>query len=76
MAVLFARSDSIYKTLPGCDVWDKERNAMLYDGELPIISHDTRKKDGTRKYITKSEREATPLEFAKWLMALAKICVR
>ncbi|WP_269844875.1 hypothetical protein [Trinickia soli] len=25
VAVLFARADSIYKTLPGCDVWGAER---------------------------------------------------
>lgn len=25
VAVLFARADSVYKTLPGVDVWDEER---------------------------------------------------
>lgn len=25
VAVLFARTDSVYKTQPGCDVWDIER---------------------------------------------------
>ncbi len=182
VAVLFAREDSIYKELPGCDVWDKERNAMIYDDDLPIVAHppcrawgqlrkfakpepgernlarlavalirknggvlehpkssqlwsdqqlpegqavdeyggftlhvdqywwghkarkstrlyvcgcrpgdvprmpmvfgepkyvvDTRRKDGTKKYITKAEREATPVEFAKWLCNLARICSR
>ena len=27
VAVLFARSDSIYKSMPECDVWDIERDA-------------------------------------------------
>lgn len=39
VAVLFARSDSIYKRLPGCDVWDSERDARHYSGVLPVIAH-------------------------------------
>jgi len=39
VSVLFARADSVYKTLPGCDVWDKERNAMLYDDDSPLVAH-------------------------------------
>jgi len=30
IAVLFARSDSVYKTIPGCDVWDAERDARRW----------------------------------------------
>src|ERR1019366_1890829 len=32
VAVLFARSDSIYKMLPGLDVWDAERDALNWNG--------------------------------------------
>ena len=39
VAVLFARSDSVYKTLPECDVWDAERDALNYPGGLPVIAH-------------------------------------
>jgi hypothetical protein len=39
VAVLFARADSIYKTFPECDVWDIERDARLYVGDLPIVAH-------------------------------------
>ncbi len=39
IAVLFARADSIYKQLPGCDVWDVERNALLWPGGCPVIAH-------------------------------------
>ena len=39
VAVLFARSDSIYKTMPGCDVYDKDRDALSYAGSLPVIAH-------------------------------------
>lgn len=39
VAVLFARRDSIYKTIPACDVWDIDRNALNYCGDLPVIAH-------------------------------------
>ena len=39
VSVLFARADSVYKTLPGCDVWDKDRNAMLCDDDWPVVAH-------------------------------------
>lgn len=39
IAVLFARHDSVYKTLPGCDVWDKERNALNWPGGCAGIFH-------------------------------------
>ncbi len=38
VSVLFARSDSIYKTL-GCDVWDAERDALNFKGDNPVIAH-------------------------------------
>lgn len=39
IAVLFARQDSIYKTLPGCDVWDIERDARNWPGGCPVVAH-------------------------------------
>jgi hypothetical protein len=39
VAVLFARADSVYKTLPGCDVFDIERDARTYDGPYPVVAH-------------------------------------
>ena len=39
VAVLFARKDSIYKTIPGCDVWDIERDALNWPGGFPIVGH-------------------------------------
>ena len=39
VAVLFARADSIYKTLPDCDVYDMERDARTYDGPWPVVAH-------------------------------------
>ncbi len=39
VAVLFARADSIYKTMPGCDVWDIDRDALKWPGGAPVIAH-------------------------------------
>lgn len=39
VAVLFARSDSVYKTLPDCDVWDAERDARQWLGGMPVVAH-------------------------------------
>lgn len=39
VAVLCARRDSIYKTMPGLDVYDAERDARSYVGPAPIIGH-------------------------------------
>ncbi len=39
IAVLFAMSDSIYKTFPECDVYDADRNALTFNGGKPVIAH-------------------------------------
>lgn len=39
VAVLFARADSVYKSLPGCDVFDIERDARSFSGNMPVIAH-------------------------------------
>lgn len=39
VAVLFAMADSVYKTMPECDVYDMERDARTYDGPWPVVAH-------------------------------------
>lgn len=39
VAVLFARADSVYKTLPDVEVYDIERDARTYDGPWPVVAH-------------------------------------
>lgn len=39
VAVLFARADSNYKTMPECDVWDAERDARKWPGGDPVVAH-------------------------------------
>lgn len=39
IAVLFARTDSVYKTMPECDVYDIERDARTWTGSMPVVAH-------------------------------------
>lgn len=39
VSVLFARKNSIYKTIPGCDVFDFDRDALTCSGTFPIVAH-------------------------------------
>ena len=39
IAVLFADKNSVYKTLPGFDVYDMDRDALTYPGGQRIIAH-------------------------------------
>lgn len=60
VAVLFARSDSVYKKFPACDVYDQARDALTYRGELPVIAHPPCRAWGGLRHIAKpapGERE-------------------
>lgn len=39
VTVLFARRDSIYKSMAGCDVWDADRDALNWPGDSPVVAH-------------------------------------
>lgn len=39
VAVLFTCIDSCYKSLPGVDVWDIDRDARRWPGGCPVIAH-------------------------------------
>lgn len=39
IAVLFARRDSVYKSIPGCDVYDIDRDARTFTGTAPVVAH-------------------------------------
>jgi len=39
ISVLFAARNSIYKTIPGLDVWDEDRDALKWPGGNPGIFH-------------------------------------
>ncbi len=39
VAVLFARKTSVYKSIPGVDVYDIDRNALSFPGGIPVVAH-------------------------------------
>jgi hypothetical protein len=39
VAVLFARTNSIYFSIAGCDVYDKGRDALTFDLAAPVVAH-------------------------------------
>lgn len=39
IAVLFARADSVYKSIPDCDVYDAARDARTWLGGQPVVAH-------------------------------------
>jgi hypothetical protein len=39
VAILFADRDSIYKTLPGVEVYDVDRDARTFPGGMPVVAH-------------------------------------
>ena len=60
VAVLFARADSNYKMLPGCDVWDAERNALCWPGGAPVVAHPPCRAWGQLRHLARprpGERE-------------------
>ncbi len=63
VAVLFARADSIYKTMPGCDVWDEARDALRWPGGAPVVAHPPCKRWSVLNAITVDRYPGRP-EFA------------
>lgn len=51
VAVLFARADSVYKTIAGVDVYDMERDARTYDGPYPVVAHPPCRAWGELKHM-------------------------
>ena len=39
VAALFVQPDGCYAEIPWVDMWDQERDARKYDGELPVVAH-------------------------------------
>lgn len=53
IAVLFARSDSVYKSIPGCDVFDIDRDARNWPGGCPVVAHPPCRAWGRLRHFAK-----------------------
>jgi len=69
VTVLFARTDSIYKRIPGCDVWDIERDARLWLGGNPVVAHPPCRAWGRLRHFSRPR----PRERALALFAIRQI---
>ncbi|MBT3041996.1 MAG: hypothetical protein KME67_03970 [Candidatus Thiodiazotropha sp. (ex Codakia orbicularis)] len=63
VAVLFARSDSNYKEISDCDVYDIERDATTYAGGMPVIAHPPCRAWGRLRHFAKPRPGEKELAF-------------
>lgn len=56
VSVLFARSNSIYKSLPGVDVYDFKRNALTFPGGTPVVCHPPCRTWGKLRHMATNAR--------------------
>lgn len=67
VAVLCARRDSVYKSMPGCEVYDEDRDCRTFAGGIPVIAHPPCRGWGRlRQFSNHSEAE----------LELGRFCVR
>lgn len=71
VAVLFARADSIYKSIPGCDVWDMGRDARKWPGGAPIVGHPPCRAWGGLRHFAKPRPDEKAL--ATWCVDQIRI---
>jgi hypothetical protein len=64
IAVLFARGDSHYKTMPDCDVWDIERDARKWPGGCAVVAHPPCRAWGQLRHMAKPRPDEKDL--ARW----------
>jgi hypothetical protein len=67
VSVLFARSDSNYKVMPGTDVWDAKRDALTWPGGTPVIAHPPCRTWGTLSHLF--EHPPGERDLAPWAVA-------
>lgn len=64
VSVLFARADSNYKNIDGCDVWDIKRDALLWPGGTPVVAHPPCRAWGQLSHMAKPRKDEK--ELALW----------
>lgn len=63
VAVLFARPDSVYKTIPGIDVYDAQRDARTWPGGVPVVAHPPCRAWGRLRHFAKPRHDEKDLAF-------------
>jgi hypothetical protein len=63
VAVLFARADSVYKTLQGTDVYDAGRDARTWQGGAPVVAHPPCRAWGRLRHMAKPRPDEKALAF-------------
>ncbi|MEC5195353.1 hypothetical protein GGR75_001829 [Xanthomonas campestris] len=65
VAALFVRRDSVYKTMPGVDAFDFDRNALTFAGGMPVVAHPPCRSWGRlRAFVTPAPGERDLAIFA------------
>ena len=72
VAVLFARKNSVYKSIPGCDVFDVARDARTYLGTAPVIAHPPCRGWGRLRHFAKVRPDE--LDLAHFAIAQVRRC--
>ena len=70
IAVLFARADSVYKSLPNCDVWDADRDARNWSGGSPVVAHPPCRAWGRLRAFAKPRPDEK--ELARWAVLMVR----
>jgi hypothetical protein len=72
VAVLFVTKDSVYKSMPGCDCYDADRDAVTYAGYHPVVCHPPCRLWGKLSYF--STAPMCEKNLAVWAVAKVREC--
>ena len=67
VAALFVRADSVYKTIPGVDCYDIDRDARTWPGGCPLIAHPPCRSWGRLRQFAKPREDEK--ELGPWAVA-------
>lgn len=70
VAALFVRADSVYKTMPGVDAWDIERDARKWPGGCPVVAHPPCRAWGRLRHFAKPRPDEKDL--ARWSVQMVR----
>jgi len=63
ISILCAQKNSIYKTIPGLDVWDELRDAYFFTGSNPVITHAPCAQWSRMKAFSKENKDEKELAY-------------